>query len=113
MIGKRHGLVADDLTRLMALACNDQHIARTQAAHGKVNRMATITDFNGIGSRRQNGRADGFRFLRARVVVGDIYNVGKLGGDVAHLRTLARIAVAAAAKDDDKLAVRMRAQKRR
>ena len=59
----------------------------------------------------QHRGADRGRVLGARVVVGDHQHVGEPGGDLAHQRPLAGVAVAAGAEDDDQPARGQRAQR--
>ena len=61
----------------------------------------------------ENFAADGGGVFGARIVVGDIDDIGVARRDLAHQRTLAAIAIAAAAEHDDEPAPRERTQARR
>src|SRR6202040_1791830 len=74
-------------------------------------RGAPVADLDGLWRRGEDRAANLRRRLAARIVVGDVGEVGKLGGDAAHQRTLAAIAVAAGPEDDEEAAVGVRAQR--
>jgi hypothetical protein len=102
VIGIGHDVVADDLARLMALAGHQQDIAVLEPLDGPGDRLAPASDLDAARTGGHDGGADGGRVLAARIVVGDVDHVGQFGGDRAHLRPLAAIAVAAAAEDHHK-----------
>ena len=58
---------------------------------------------------RDDAGDDGIAVLGARVVVGHDDDIGETLGDLAHHRTLARVAIAAAAEHTDQLAGAMTA----
>src|SRR6185503_8423994 len=60
---------------------------------------------------REDLGADRRRLLAARIVVGDDDTVGVIGGDAAHDRPLALVAVAAGAEYDDKFPGRIGPQR--
>ena len=95
----------------MPLACDQQDVARRQLGDGGADRLAAISDLNGVGTPRQNGAADRRRLLAARVVVGHEHSVRSRGGDAAHLGALARIAIATATEQRDQAAGGMGAQR--
>ena len=84
----------------MTLAGDDEHVTGAQGADRSSNGFRTVADLDALRAGKQDLGADGAGVLAARIVVGDIGDVGKLVGDGAHLRTLAAIAIAAAAEDD-------------
>ena len=63
----------------------------------------------GLWTALQDRLTDQGRVFRARIVIGDNDVVGLVGGDHAHLGALRRVTVAAAAKDHDDPATRVRA----
>ena len=105
VIGERQRPVADDLAGFVALAGDQQHVARLQARdrrRGSPRARSPISTRAGRGG--QDRGADRGRIFAARIVVGDDDAVGHLGGDRAHQRPLAGVAVAAAAEHHDELA---------
>jgi len=69
-------LIANDLAGLVALAGNQQRIARLQRSNRGANGLGAVADLPGIFRRRQNGGANGCRIFAARIVVGDDDAVG-------------------------------------
>src|SRR5450432_1621255 len=63
MIRKRQHGRADDLTGLVALASNEQKIARTEQARAGSNRLGPVTDLARAGTAREDLGADGLRAL--------------------------------------------------
>ena len=98
---------------LPAISTTSPGAARRTASKIAVRRSPTsttsATPSRGAG---EDGRADRGRVLGARVVVGHDQHVGEAGGDLAHDRPLAGIAVPAGAEHHDDLAVGERAQGR-
>ena len=74
-------------------------------------RLPPVADLDRAGRRFQNGAANLRRILAARIVVGDIDEIGELGCDAAHQRPLAAVAVAAGAEHDRETPLGMRAQR--
>ncbi len=96
-------VAADDLPGFVALAGDQQRVALLQhrrRRRGSPRARSPISSAPGRGG--ENRGADRGRVLRARIVVGDDDDVGRAGRDLAHDRPLARVAVAAAAEDDDR-----------
>ena len=96
----------------MALAGDDQQIAAAPSS-ATARRIAAraVADLERIRGGGQDLAADGRRILAARIVVGDDDAIGEPRGDLAHLRTLAAVAIAAAAEDDDQPAAGMGTQR--
>src|SRR6185369_17419394 len=86
-----HG-AADDLAALMALAGDDEDVARPKRGDGLEDRIAARADFGRTRTRRHDLAPDCGGVLAARVVVSDDGTVGQLLGDGAHHRPLAGIA---------------------
>ena len=95
----------------MALAGDQQRIARLKCGDTGADRLVAVADFLGALGSGENGGADRSRILAARIVVGDDHAVGVLCRDRAHQRTLSRVAIAACAEHDDELAFRIRPQR--
>lgn len=104
VIAERQRPVADDLAGLVALAGDQQRIAGLQRRNPGPDRLGAVTDIPGTFRSSQDGGADGFRLLAARIVVGDDDMIGILDRDRPHQRPLAGVAIAAGAEDDDELA---------
>ncbi len=111
VIGERQHAGAHDLTRLMALAGDKQHIAILQLFDGRANGRGAITDVARTRRGGKNRRANGFGLLATRIVVGDDDIVGLGGSNLAHQRTLAGITVAAATEHKDEPTPRERSQR--
>ena len=118
VIRKGQYSIADDLASLMALAGDDEHVARAQLCDAGAIAAARSRDFGdlrpapGVLRARQDCGADRGGLLAARIVVGDDDEIGAARGDFAHQRPLALVAVAAAAEDDDQPALGQRTQRR-
>ena len=93
--------VADRLAFLVALAGDDQRVAGVKGRNRLADRLVAVADLDGAGRGGEDRLADFGRYFGARIVVGDDDEVGEPGGDLAHDRALAAVAVAAAAEDDD------------
>ena len=96
----------------MALAGDDQNLARRQVGDGGRDRLAPVGDFRGAGGGGQDFGADLIGVLAARIVVGDDDAIGQIAGDAAHFRAFSLVSVAAAAEHHGERARRMRAQRR-
>ncbi len=88
-----------------------QRIARLQPGDRGPDRLGAVADFPGALGGAEDRGADRLRIFAARIVVGDDDAVGIFGGDRAHQRTLAGIAVAAGAEHHHQLAFRIRPQR--
>ena len=78
VIAERQYPVADDLAGFVALAGNQQHVARAQFRHRRADRLAAVADLARAGRRGQDRRADRGGIFAARIVVGDDDAVGLL-----------------------------------
>ena len=107
MIAERQHAISHDLSGLVTLAGDQKHIALFQPGDGVPDRLRTIADFLRAARGCEDRRADHLRIFAARIVVGNDDVVGILGGDRAHQRALAGIAVAAGAEHDDKSSLRI------
>src|SRR3546814_4190499 len=87
----------------MALAGNDQYVARTHSGPRGGNGRPPIADLLRARGLGQYLLAKCGSILAARVVVGDDGAVGQRRGDAAHDRAVAGVAVAAAAGADEEL----------
>ncbi|MNX57776.1 hypothetical protein D3C86_885990 [compost metagenome] len=98
---------SDVLIGFVALARQQHHVFRGRRPDG-LQDGARAVDLNvGAGGFRNTGKYlfdDGLGRLGAGVVAGHHHMVGKFGGDAAHHRPLARIALAAATKHADQAA---------
>ena len=112
VIAERQYPVADDLATFMALAGDHQHVAVLEARRSR-SRIASPRSAISIapGAARKDRGADRGRILVARIVVGDDHLVGLLGGDRAHHRPLAGIAIAAGAEHHDQPLLHIGAQR--
>ena len=94
--------MAGDLVGLVALAGDEQRIRPyREAAKAVADRLLSVADLaqrRGTGQHRQ--RVIAAASSRARVVVRDDDDIGQPGSDLAHQRSLAGVAVAAAPKHD-------------
>jgi hypothetical protein len=68
--------VADDLPGLVALAGDQQRVARPSASTAAQDRLGPVADLVRLGAGGQDRGADRGRVLAARVVVGDIDDIG-------------------------------------
>ena len=99
----------DLLAGLVALAGDQHGVAGPGARDGGGDRLGPVADLAHLAALGRRHRvdagehrcADRRRVLGARVVVGDDQQVGAACGDLAHVRPLAAVAVAAAAQHDD------------
>src|SRR5687768_9192681 len=98
---EREHLVADDLALLMALAGEEDDVARARFQDRRRDRLAAAGHLSGAGSALHDAAPDRRRILAPGIVVGDDGEVGKPSRHRAHLRALADVAVAAGAEDDD------------
>src|SRR5204862_6228605 len=100
-------LIARYLVGLVSLAGDHDHVVVRRLGDRARDRLAAV------GDRRVLLAVDAVRDLvddrarvfAARVIARDYDAVGEPRGDLAHLRTLAAIAIAAAAEDDRDLAL--------
>ena len=83
MIAERQHAVADDLPALMALAGDQQRIARLEIVDRGADRRGAVADLPGALRFGKDRRANGFRLLAARIVIGDDDTVGILRRDRA------------------------------
>ena len=58
MIREAEDLVADDLSRFMALPGNEQHVAGVQRSDAGADRLGAVTDLDGARRGSNNGCAD-------------------------------------------------------
>ena len=100
----------DDLTGFVAFAGDQERIARIEKPDPVLDRGAPIADIHRARAPREHLGADGGRFLRTRIIIGDDHDVGVAGGDRPHFRTFARIAGPAAAEHEHDAPRRMRAR---
>src|SRR5215218_2917826 len=103
------------LALLVALARDDDDVARPGERDGALDRGVAVDDRLGGATVLDPGEDlvdDRRRVLGARVVRRDDRLVGQARGDLAHLRALAAVAVAAAAEDAEQAAGRQRARRR-
>src|SRR3546814_18759923 len=84
----------------MALAGNDQYVARTHSGHRGGTGSPPIADLLRARGLGQYLLANCGRILAARIVVGDDGAVGQRPGDAAHDRALAAVAAPAATDDE-------------
>ena len=99
-----HLRLADDLVILMALAAEDDHIARAVVFDRIGDGLAPVGAHD-IGRVRlleagENVGNDRLRVFRARVVARDDDEIRLLTCDASHLRALAAVAVSAAAEEE-------------
>ena len=103
----------DLLIGLVPLAGDEHRVARPRFTQRGANRERPV-GFDEVRlvqvHPRQDFRDDRLRFLVARIVAGDDGQVGEFGDRGAHARTLAAVAVAAAAEHADEPAGRVLAQ---
>ena len=99
---ERQLLVADHLDRLVALARDDDDIARGRLGDRHLDGSAAVGldgEAVGAGHARSDGVDDGQGVLSSRVVGGQEYPIGQAGRHLAHLRALRAVAVAPGAED--------------
>src|SRR3546814_7207243 len=89
---ERQDLSPNNLATFMALAGNDQYVARTHSGHRGGNGRPPIADLLRARGLGQYLLANCGRILAARIVVGDDGAVGQRRGDAAHDRALAAVA---------------------
>ena len=111
MIAERQGAVTDDLSGLVALAGDQQRIARLQAGNRGPDRLGAIADFLGPLGGTQDRGSNQVRIFVARIVVGDDDAIGIFSCNRPHQRTFAGIAVAAGAEHHNELAFGVRPQR--
>src|SRR5262249_4505222 len=70
-VGKGNGFALDDLSGFVALAGDQQRIARLKTLDAFMDSGGAIADLACIGDRPPDRCADGGGILRARIVVGD------------------------------------------
>ena len=103
----------DFLIRLVALAGDKHDIAGLRIAQRRGDRSGAVALHDGCLRMRESGNDlcdDDVAILAARIVVGDDNAIRESLRNRSHLRSLALIALAAAAEHADKLASTMRAQ---
>src|SRR5680860_985171 len=86
MVGKGDHGRPYGLTRLMALARHEEHIAPLEPADGLGDRERAVADLDGAGCSSQYFAADCGRIFAARIVVGDDGKIGLGDGNFSHLR---------------------------
>jgi hypothetical protein len=106
----------DLLARLVSLADEEDDVARRRFPHRPLDRAAPVGLDAHASLRREDAAEhrldDRTGIFRAGIVAGEDRKIG--GGDRrAHRRALARVAIAAAAADDDQPAVRTQAARAR
>ena len=101
------------LPGFVAFAGDQHHVARAGPRHRVPDRRAAVGDLDHLRRLRrpaagpgQDLAADRRGILAARVVVGDDDQIGQLGGDPAHRRPLAGVALATGAEHHRQPAVR-------
>src|SRR6266850_6903986 len=110
---ERKHVGADDLIGLVTLSGDDDRIAGLGPGEGPADRRSPV-DLRRVAARRRPGPAHAghhlvdyrLRPLRARIVGGHPHAVAEARGDLTHDRSLAPVAVAAAAEDDAEPAAR-------
>ena len=94
--------MADYLVVLMALAGKDDDVAGAVVLYGPGDGLDAVrydlTRRGAVLHALKDVGYDGLRLLSARVIRGDNDQIGQLGGDTAHYRTLFPVPVAAAAE---------------
>ena len=104
VVAERQCRRADDLAGFVALAGDQQHVARLQQRYALPDCRGAVADLGRAGGVGENRLPDGGGLLAARIVVGDDHDIGVRCRDPAHDRPLARVAIAAAAEHADQLA---------
>src|SRR6476660_4598900 len=100
MIRIRNDGAFDDLSSLVALAGNQQDLSLLEIGDGLGHGGGTAGNFDCPWRRRQDLAANLRRFFAPRIVVGNDGDVCLIHRNRAHLRALALVAIAAAAKHD-------------
>src|SRR5437588_5334433 len=102
-IVKVQDAIADDLIRLVALACDNDYLVVRGAVGRGLDRGAAVGDrFVFSAAHPADDLVDDrLRPFAARVVARDDDAVGEPRGDLPHLRPLSFVAIAAAAEEED------------
>src|SRR6185312_1980661 len=107
-VGERTRHLADGLAAFVTLARDHQHVALRERLDGGADGFGAVADLGRIGTAHENLATYLRRLFAAWIVVGDDDRIGEAARGLAHQRTLAVVAVAAAAEHDDEPARRMR-----
>src|SRR5262245_61150111 len=110
MIREGQDTIANDLTRLMALAGDQQDVAALEIRDCLADRFGAVADLGCASSVGKNGGADRRRVFAARVVVGHDDTIGTFSCDAAHDRPLAAIPIAACTEHHGELSLRVGTQ---
>src|SRR5262245_52669525 len=110
MIREWQDTIADDLSRLMTLAGDQQDVTALEIRDGLADRFGAVADLGCTGSVCKNGAADRRRILAARIVIGHDNLVGPFDSDATHDRPLAGVTVAAGTEHHGELSLRVRTQ---
>jgi hypothetical protein len=108
---ERKHLIPHDLPLLMSLAGEQDDVVGTGFFDGGSDGLAPAGDFARARRSGEDVATDRGRVFAARIVVRDDRKIGHAGGDGAHLRSLADIAVAASAEDSDQPPLGVRAKR--
>src|SRR5579863_9542402 len=92
---------ADNLAGFMTLAGDEQGVALPEHGDGGADSRTAIADLDRAGRGGEDRRANGGGVFRARIVVGDDDEVRATRCNLAHLRALAGVAIAATTEDND------------
>ncbi len=111
MIAEGNDLGSNRLAFFMALASNQQNIARIQNIDARTNSFRPVANFLRTRTRGQNFRANDLGILAARIVVGDNNPVCMLCRNGPHLWPLALVAVTTTAKNHNQLSIRIRTKR--
>src|SRR5690349_5283036 len=95
----------------MAFSGYDENVGTAKFGDCRRDGFAAIADLDSARRRREDRAANLLGLLAARIVVRDIDEVGELARDLAHLRALAAVAVAAGAEHDREPSFDMRPQR--
>src|SRR5579863_7259208 len=79
MIAERQHMVSNNLSGLVALAGDQEHIALGETGDGLGDRLGTVADFACALCSRHDRRADEGRIFAARIVIGNDDLVGIVG----------------------------------
>src|SRR5262249_5205392 len=104
VVGERYNTIANDLSGLVTLAGNQQHVSRFEISNCFPDRFRAIANFRSPRRMRQNSSTDGGGTLGARVVVRNDNPVRILCRYPAHNRAFASISVAPRAEYHNKFA---------
>src|SRR5439155_15294415 len=107
MIAEWQDRRSDGLPGFMALAGDEEDVSRFQSIDRRPDGECAIADIDAARTCRHHRGADRRRILRTRIVIGHIRDIGELCDDGAHERTLALVAIAAAAENHRELARRI------